>query len=505
MRSLRPCRARAPRRREIDGRSTSSRASSDRRSPDEYASSNSARSRSASGSSLVDRRPAAPLRRATAPTAVGAATSAPCSPAHGSSLSVPVALDQEAIERAPRRQHAREAAPRQPAAVQRRDEARAAAARSSSRSGVVAGELAAARRRRAGRPRACAAAASRDASANACEQRRVARRGRVRRGASRPRVAISARRQEARDARRSRARRGASGTPCPCRRGSAAASSLAERQQAERRAPCAAAGTRTTAARRRVVEPFARLERGLRARSTARRARSAYSRISRPTSRRARAVRLLAAPRPTAASRPAARRNPRVEAVVQHGERRLEVRRGEQRERRAVQLFADRVVLVAVRGSARAACARARALLSRSARIWRSAMRNRVAAVRMRHEDLARRLGVVLEERRVAASGNRRLHLHPSRSFRRLRVDALPMHRVRIARHSPSNTVRAGPVISTGAPSPGHAIVSSPPRVSTRRARRAARAACPRRPRRTRRCRTRASRRRRAPTRAGEW
>ena len=40
-------------------------------------------------------------------------------------------------------------------------------------------------------------------------------------------------------------------------------------------------------------------------------------------------------------------------------------------------------------------------------------------------------------------------------------------HRARTVSISPSNTVTAGPVISTGAPSPpAHSIVSRPPRVS---------------------------------------
>ena len=139
------------------------------------------------------------------------------------------------------------------------------------------------------------------------------------------------------------------------------------------------------------VEPFARFERRLACRSTARRSRSAYSRTASGRRGELRQLRLLGGLAPTAASRPAARRKSSLQAVVQHGQRRLEIRRGEQRERRAMQLFADCVVFACRSGSARAAGARARAFFSRSVTIWRSAIGNRVAAVGMRNEDLARR------------------------------------------------------------------------------------------------------------------
>src|SRR6185295_4268000 len=80
---------------------------------------------------------------------------------------------------------------------------------------------------------------------------------------------------------------------------------------------------------------------------------------------------------------------------------------------------------------------------------------NRMTTVRMRHVDLGKQIGVLLEE-----------------SYMLLQIvgDRFLVGFVRHSStcHSPSNTVCAGPVISTGPPAPSQRIVSSPPRVRTR-------------------------------------
>ena len=85
------------------------------------------------------------------------------SPAHGLSVQPRVALDGEAIERAPRRQHPREAAAREPATVQRGEKAPQLRRREA---GQVGGRRRAppARARRADTRSACAPAGRRDAS-----------------------------------------------------------------------------------------------------------------------------------------------------------------------------------------------------------------------------------------------------------------------------------------------------------------------------------------------------
>ena len=87
--------------------------------------------------------------------------------------------------------------------------------------------------------------------------------------------------------------------------------------------------------------------------------------------------------------------------------------------------------------------------------------RNCMPAVRMRHIDLGKQIGVLLEEFRVLLKiiGDR-LGVHPC--F----LVGFIGHASTC--HSPSNTVVAGPVISTGSPGPSQRIASSPPRVRTR-------------------------------------
>src|SRR6266404_3361729 len=86
---------------------------------------------------------------------------------------------------------------------------------------------------------------------------------------------------------------------------------------------------------------------------------------------------------------------------------------------------------------------------------------NRAASMRVRHEDLRKEVGVLLEKRRM------RLEVIGDRArFHRF----IPIHCRHCSGtfHSPSNTVSAGPVIMTGVPSPSHTIVSAPPRIATR-------------------------------------
>src|SRR4051812_8643865 len=83
---------------------------------------------------------------------------------------------------------------------------------------------------------------------------------------------------------------------------------------------------------------------------------------------------------------------------------------------------------------------------------------NRVAAVRMRNERSAQLRRRSPRRTRGYSSDNRQLHLHPSGSFflssgrvQDADSDAAPGSTYR---HSPSNTVCAGPFIVTGPPSP---------------------------------------------------
>ncbi len=220
--------------------------------------------------------------------------------------------------------------------------------------------------------------------------------------------------------------------------------------------------------RRFDVEPFARFERGFR---TAVGRAQPVGVLAHAVGRRGELGQLHArAARPPQAHRDLRHAEVFLQAVRQHGQRRFEIGCGEQRERRAMQLFADRVVLGAVRISSRelllelvcSVAQRERSGARRSESRGRRADAGRRSA-RRRRRSPRRTPG--------SSSGIRRLHLHPSGSFRRstsvqnqfAAARAAPAHR-----HSPSNTVRAGPFIDTGAPSPAHAIVSAPPRVTTR-------------------------------------
>ena len=100
--------------------------------------------------------------------------------------------------------------------------------------------------------------------------------------------------------------------------------------------------------------------------------------------------------------------------------------------------------------------------------------RDRVAAVRMRHEDLRDLVRIVLEELRDSASdipATSRVSI-ADRLSSRCRRSVFICRRVadRMRRHRPLalEHVAAGPFIRTGCPSPCQPIVSAPPRVCTR-------------------------------------
>ena len=103
-----------------------------------------------------------------------------------------------------------------------------------------------------------------------------------------------------------------------------------------------------------------------------------------------------------------------LQAVVEHRERGLEIGRGEQRERRAVHLFADRVVLAAEANELPQPRLDLVVLLAQRHDLALGDG-DRVAAVRMRNEDLGNDVGVVREEPRIRLQplrDSRCIHAH---------------------------------------------------------------------------------------------
>src|SRR5690606_35796018 len=135
--------------------------------------------------------------------------------------------------------------------------------------------------------------------------------------------------------------------------------------------------------------------------------------------------------------------------------------RADQREDEAVHLLADDVILLAELDHLGELALELLAALAQRQDLP-LADRNRAPAVGMRDEHVGDDLRVMLEKLGVflQVRGNVvGLHHVPCSSFDVVVQSGSSM--------APSNTVTAGPVISTGWPAPDHTITRSPPRVET--------------------------------------